>query len=202
MDPDPFNATMDAVREFSPEEIIISTHPETRSGWLRRDLIERVRSATGLPVEHIVVDLDAERGADIHTLVVANQTASGRPLLGLLKGKAEERPHRFIVVMPQPVGDGAEEAEGRQRLAKVVGELSEQGLQADGVIGDPDPYQATMNALSFYRVDEIVISTHPATRSGWQRSDLIERVRRSTSLPVEHVVVDLEAGQAETASRA
>jgi hypothetical protein len=100
------------------------------------------------------------------------------------------------------VGDGAEEAEGRQRLDKVVAELSDQGLQADGVIGDPDPYQATMNALSFYRVDEIVISTHPETRSGWQRADLIERVRRSTSLPVEHVVVDLEAGQAETASRA
>jgi hypothetical protein len=53
-----------------------------------------------------------------------------------------------------------------------------------------------MNALQYYAPDEIVISTHPATRSGWLRSDLIERVRRSTATPVEHVVVDLEAAQA------
>src|SRR5829696_3143690 len=79
MDPDPFSATLDAVREYGIGEIIISTHPETRSGWLRRDLIERVQDATGLPVEHVVVDLDAEREGVKHTLVVANQTA-GREL--------------------------------------------------------------------------------------------------------------------------
>ena len=32
----------DAVLEYRPQEIIISTYPEVRSGWLRRDLIERV----------------------------------------------------------------------------------------------------------------------------------------------------------------
>jgi hypothetical protein len=59
-DPDPYTATIDAVHEYRPQEIIISTYPETRSGWLRRDLIERVRDATGLPVTHIVNDIDAE----------------------------------------------------------------------------------------------------------------------------------------------
>ena len=47
-DPDPYTATLDAVHEYRPDEIIISTYPETRSGWLRRDLIERVQEATGL----------------------------------------------------------------------------------------------------------------------------------------------------------
>jgi hypothetical protein len=202
MDPDPFSATMDAVREFHPDEIIISTHPETRSGWMRRDLIERVEQASGLPVRHIVVDLDVERQSDTHTLVVANQTAGGRPLLGLLKGKAAEKEHRFIVVVPQPAGGGDTTAQARERLNGVVEELTSEGLETTGIIGDPDPYQAVMNALSFFRVDEIVISTHPAQRSGWLRADLIERVRRSTSVPVEHVVVDLDAGQAKTASRA
>jgi hypothetical protein len=202
MDPDPFNATMDAVREFRPEEIIISTHPETRSGWLRRDLVERVQEATGVPVEHVVVDLDAEREHDTHTLVVANQTAGGKPLLGLLKGKAAESEHRFVIVMPQAGGGHDTAAQARQRLDVVIEELKHEGVEATGVIGDPDPYQAVMNALSFFRVDEIVISTHPAARSGWQRADLVERVRRSTSKPVEHVVVDLEAGQAQTSSRA
>ena len=88
-DPDPYTATMDAVREYSPDEIIISTYPETRSGWLRRDLIDRVRDATGLPVEHVVADIDAE-GLSFHvTLAVANRTASGDELLEALKAKAK-----------------------------------------------------------------------------------------------------------------
>jgi hypothetical protein len=35
---------------------VISTFPETRSGWLRGDLIDRVRASTGKPVEHVVSD--------------------------------------------------------------------------------------------------------------------------------------------------
>jgi hypothetical protein len=198
MDPDPFSATMDAIGEFHPDEIIISTHPETRSGWLRRDLLERVSGASGLPVTHVVADLDAE-GADVtNTLVVANKTAQGSPLVGLLKGKAEEKRHRFIVVVPQ--SDGPDDA--RTRLDEVVTELKTAGLDAGGTVGDPDPYTAVMNALSFFKVDEIVISTHPATRSGWLRADLIERVRRATSRPVEHVVVDIERARPTAASRA
>lgn len=203
MDPDPYTATMDAIGEFGADEIIISTHPELRSGWMRRDLIERIRDATGLPVEHLIIDLDAERGDLTHTLVVANATVAGAPLFGLLKGKADEKPHRFIVIVPLESGDGASMEEARERLAAVLERMQVERLSAAGGIGDPDPFTAVMNALQLYRVDEIVISTHPATRSGWLRNDLIERVRRSTAVPVEHVVVDLEASQqARTASRA
>jgi hypothetical protein len=46
-----------------------------------------------------------------------------------------------------------------------------------------------MNALQFFRVDDIVISTLPATRSGWLRADLIQRVRKTTNKPVEHIEV-------------
>ncbi len=35
---------------------MISTLPETRSGWLRADLIERVRKASNKPVEHVAAD--------------------------------------------------------------------------------------------------------------------------------------------------
>jgi hypothetical protein len=62
------------------------------------------------------------------------------------------------------------------------------GLFAAGMVGDPDPFTAIANALQYFRVDDIVISTFPETKSGWMRSDLIERVRRSTDKPVEHVV--------------
>ena len=61
------------------------------------------------------------------------------------------------------------------------------------MIGDPDPYTAAVNALELFRVDDVVISTLPDERSGWLRANLIERVQRATSAPVEHVVVDLQA---------
>ena len=187
MDPDPHAATMDAVGHFGADEIIISTHPETRSGWLRRDLIQRLREDSGLPVEHVVVDLDAERDELTHTLVIANETVGGDPLVELLKAKAADSPHRFTVICPQG-GEGDDKAQ--VRLARTLERLESEGLQATGQVMHPDPFTAIQNALQFYAVDEIVISTFPATRSGWLRGDLIERVRRSTSRPVEHVVVD------------
>jgi hypothetical protein len=192
MDPDPFAAIDDAIREFDADEIIISTHPETRSGWMRRDLVDRVRQETGLPVEHVVVDLDADRQEVVRTLVVANQTLGGEPLHDRLKAKAAQGPHQFTVIVPLTGGEGHHAAETRERLDNVLERLQGEGLVATGATGDPDPFTAIMNALQFYAADEIVISTLPEVRSGWLRGDLIERVRRSTATPVEHVVSDIE----------
>jgi hypothetical protein len=202
MDPDPFNATLDAVREYGIDEIIISTHPETRSGWLRRDLIERVQEATGLPIQHVVVDLDADRAEATQTLVVANRTAGGEPLFEELRRRAAESRHRFTVVVPQDGGQGHHAAEARERLSALLERLHEEGIPATGGIGDPDPFTAVMNALQFYRVDEIVISTLPKMRSRWLRSDLVERVKRATACPVEHVVSDVATGDETEAAAA
>jgi hypothetical protein len=190
MDPDPYSATTDAIDEFGADEVIISTHPETRSGWLRRGLVDRIREDTGLPVEHVVVDLDADREQATHTLVVANQTVGGAPLMERLKAKAAERPHRFTVICP----DSAEEAEAsaNERLAEVLERLTAEGLDAVGQVTHPDPFTSVQNALQYYAVDEIVISTFPGERSGWLRGDLVGRVERSTSRPVEHIEVSPE----------
>src|ERR687893_1726473 len=101
VDPDPYSAVMDALGEQDYDEIIISTHPETRSGWLRQGLVDRVQRAARRPVEHVVVDLDAERDDVKRTLVVANQTVASRPLIETLRQKAQEDPRRFIVISPQ-----------------------------------------------------------------------------------------------------
>jgi hypothetical protein len=181
---------MDAFNHYGADEIIISTHPGQRSGWLRRDLIDRVKDSSGVPVEHVVVDLDADRAEATRTLVIANQTVGGEPLIGLLKGKAQESPHRFIVISPQGGSGDESGGDAHQRLAHTLQRLHEQGLDATGQVMDPDPFTAIQNALQFYAVDEIVISTFPSTRSGWLRNDLVGRVQASTSKPVEHVVVN------------
>jgi hypothetical protein len=191
-DPDPYTATIDAVHEHRPDEIIVSTYPETRSGWLRRDLLDRLRQATGLPVEHVIADPDTE-GLPFHvTLAVANRTASGDELFEALKTRAEAETDRrgrmFVIVVPQEGGDGSAVRRARTRLKLVLDRLHAAKLLAAGTIGDPDPYTATMNALQYFRVDDIVISTLAATKSGWMRSDLIERVRRASNKPVEHVI--------------
>ena len=193
-DPDPYTATMDAVAEYDPDLIIISTFPATSSGWLRRDLIERVADATSVPVEHVVADIDNEGLPFQVTLVVANRTAASAPLNEALKEKAagDER-HLFIVVVPQEGGEGLHVRRARARLSQVVDRLRSDGLLAAGMIGDPDPYAATMNALQMFRVDDVVISTLPATRSGWMRADLVQRVQRASGKPVEHIEAEAPA---------
>jgi hypothetical protein len=207
-DADPFLATMDAVATRRPDEILISTHPALSSGWLRRDLIERIRNASGLPVEHVVVDIEHEGLPFKVTLVLASKTLGGDELLTRLSEKAAgegaqgDGPSRrlFIVIVPQPDGSGSAPKLARARLATMLDRLHSAGLVGSGMIGDPDPYTAAVNALELFRVDDVVISTLPDQRSGWMRSNLIERVQHMTSAPVEHVVVDLQPSTAASAA--
>lgn len=188
MDPDPYAATMDAIHAFGADQVIISTHPETRSGWMRKDLVSRIEDDSGLPVEHVIVDLDTEREDVIHTLVVANQTVESEPLHERIVEKNGQASHRFTVVVPASGGAG----DPHERLAHLLKRLSDEGIQAVGQVGHPDPFTAIQNAMQFYAVDDIVISTFEGERSGWLRANLIERVQASTSKPVEHIVAARE----------
>jgi len=58
---DPLQAIEDALRTFGPDEVIISTHPEGRSHWLERDVVEHARERFAVPITHVVVDVDRER---------------------------------------------------------------------------------------------------------------------------------------------
>jgi hypothetical protein len=196
-DPDPFEAAMDAIAEYRPDEVVVSTHPVTHSGWLRRDLVERIEDASGLPVEHVVVDLEREGLPFTVTLVVANRTVTGEELLERLRAKAGDSPqeHLFIVVVPQEGGQGHHAEAARKRLRAMLERLRGEGLLCAGMIGDPDPYTAAMNALQWFRVDEVVISTLPAEKSGWLRAHLPERIESDARIPVEHVVVDPDKAQ-------
>jgi|SRR5215204_1390098 len=198
-DSDPYAAILDAVREFRPTSIIISTYPEVRSGWLRRDLIERVEHDTGLPVTHVVADPDSEGLPFKVALVVANQTVRGRELHDRLRALAAEEQYLFIVVVPQEGGEGLHAGDARRRLGEFLRELEGEGLVAAGMIGDPDPYLATINGLQSFRVSDVIISTFPNMKSRWLRTDLIDRVQKATTARVEHVVVDLAADGATTA---
>jgi hypothetical protein len=190
MDPDPFLAVQDAVRLYGPDEIILSTHPYPRSGWLRRDLVERIRSWSKLPVEHVVVDLQTEPVK--HVLVVANETVDARPLIEALRKRASESPHRFTIVAPQGGKSPAAAESAQERLDRTVEQLRAAGLEVVGQVMQGDPLTCIRNASQYHPADEVIISTFAGGSSRWLRGDLINAARRATGRRVEHIEIDLQ----------
>ncbi len=194
-DEDPYTATLDAIHEYHPDEIIISTLPHASSGWLRRDLIERIQDTTVATVTHVVSDDEEGLPFEV-TLVIANVTAGRGALRAHLKEIAGESDDmHFVVVVPLQAGDGRAAAVARARLGNTLDRMRREGLLVVGMLGDPDPFTATMNALQFFKVERIVISTLPATRSGWLRADLIARVRKASNVDVDHIVAEPEPAE-------
>jgi hypothetical protein len=186
-DEDPFLAATDAVAAEGIDEIIVSTLPAETSGWMRRDLPERLREATGVPVEHVISGVVGEGLPFDVTLVAANVTVASEELQSRLKELAAESPHRFIVVIPQEHVAGHAVAEARERLAQLLKSLRDEGIVAAGMIGDPDPFTAIMNAVDYFFISEIVISTLPEASSKWVADKLVDRVQSASNKPVEHI---------------
>ena len=185
----PVDALRDAVAQLQPDEVIVSTHPEARSGWLRRNLVDQMRRVAGdTPFEHVVVDLQAEHGAK-NVLVIANETVLGAPLLDRIRERHKAGDAEFLIISPQGESEGSYE-EAERRLRRALAQLRSEGIEAHGLVAHPDPYTAAMQAIQDERVDELIVSTYPQQRSGWLRRDLVERLRKDTGLPVEHVVVE------------
>jgi hypothetical protein len=196
VDADPVAAVRDALIQLEPKpnEIVVSTHPRQRSGWLRRDVVERIRRAAGgLPVEHVVVDLGKEASAEANVLVVANETVVGDPLLAKVRERAAQGPVSFLIISPQSDATASEHPEAERRLRRALTLLRGEGIEVHGQIAHPDPFTAAMQAVQDERIDEIIVSTFPGeTQSTWLRGDLVNRLRKQTQLPVEHIEVEPE----------
>jgi len=134
-------------------------------------------------------------------LVVANETVGGPELLHEIRGRAEGRRTRVLVVAPVPASQLAQwtgdagDAPGvaRRRLDESLASMRAAGLEADGQTGEIDPVQAVEDAVRTFQPDELIVSTHPPGRSIWLEQNLPERLRERFALPLTHVVVDLDA---------
>ena len=196
VDSDPADAVRDAIAmlEPRPTEVIVSTHPEEKSGWLRRKVIDRVRDAAGgLPVEHVVVDLK-DNGGEANVLVIANETVVGDPLLDRIRERAARSPASFLIICPQSDPSSAEHPEAERRLRRALAILRAEGIEAHGQVAHPDPYTAAMQAIHDERIDEVIVSTFAPERSPWMKRNLVQRLHNDSKLPVEHVVLEEVAG--------
>jgi hypothetical protein len=192
VDSDPVEAVRDALAQLEPppDEVVVSTHPEDRSGWQRRNVLERIeKAAGGRPVEHVVVDL-AKEGGETNVLVIANETVVGAPLLDAIRARARRSPASFLIICPQGDLTMSAHPEAERRLRRALLELRGEGIDVHGQIAHPDPYTAAVHAIRDERTDEIIVSTFPGEQlSSWLRGDVVGRLRKDTGLPVEHVEV-------------
>jgi hypothetical protein len=191
LDPESSLALDDAVRAHRPGEVLFSSLPDSRFGFMRRDLVEWVRDRIEPEVKltHIPVRIeeDAIRWDLNHTLVVATKTVAAPDLVNRMKDRANIRPHRFTIVCPR--AEDVSEAQVVRDLASTLAELYRSEIDATGQPMSPDPFLAVKNAIEHYRIDDILISTYAGERSQWLEENLIGRVRDITEKSVEHIEV-------------
>jgi hypothetical protein len=127
-------------------------------------------------------------------LVVANQTLVGEPLLTAVRERARERTARFVVLVPaspRPGGFTWTESHANMlahdRLERGLKQFAEMGVDAEGYVGDPDPFLAIQDMMRDERFDEIIVSTLPRSTSLWLKADLPERLRAAAHVPVTQV---------------
>ncbi|HEX6952138.1 MAG TPA: hypothetical protein VF124_05040 [Gaiellaceae bacterium] len=188
---EPAAAVRDALATLEPrvDEILVSTHPEEKSGWLRRGVLERIGASAGdVPVEHLVAGPGGPDEKNV--LVIANETVVGEPLLAKIRERAAAGPASFLIMSPQSDPTAGEHPEAERRLKRALAQLRGEGIDVHGQVAHPDPFSAAMEAVHDERVDEIIVSTFEPLSSGWLRGHVVERLEKETGLPVEHVIVE------------
>ena len=159
------------------------------------------RSRSGDPALRPAVPARSGAEDERRILVIANETVGGEELLAILRRKSEGVNEEVLVVCPalnSQVRTWASDEDGaraaaQQRLDASLARLRQDGVHAQGEVGDGDPLQAIEDALRTFGADEIVISTHPEGRSNWLERNVVGSARDRFDVPITHVVVDLEA---------
>jgi hypothetical protein len=131
-------------------------------------------------------------------LVIANETVAGAELQTTLIQRLEQSPEIRVVcpILPSRAhyitsDIDRELADARSRLDRTLAWATQSGLRAHGQVSPATPLEAVADALRSFPADEIIVSTHPAERSRWLESGLVEQLRADLDIPVHHVVVDV-----------
>ncbi|HEX6388872.1 MAG TPA: hypothetical protein VFZ89_05490 [Solirubrobacteraceae bacterium] len=140
---------------------------------------------------------ETQRGRRV--LVIANETVGGDELRAALEERALLDPEVRVVcpILPSRAhyltsDIDRELAEAHERLELTLTWAREQGIDATGRVSQEPPLGAAADALRDFPADEVIVSTHPPSRSRWLESGLVEHLRAELEIPVQHVVVDLE----------
>jgi hypothetical protein len=133
-------------------------------------------------------------------LVVANRTLASSTLRDELTRRARDGADLRIVapILASRVHYYASDidrelAEARERLADLLAWASANGVRATGIVGDPNvALGAIEDELRRSAADEVLIATHPPSRSNWLETGIVARLRDELDIPVTHLVAELE----------
>ena len=153
-----------------------------------------------LNTDTLATDILADHIHPAAILVLANETADADELLDVVERSAADEANVLVVA---PVvntrlrhwasdEDGARD-EAKERLQRGIEHLDRAGVDATGMIGDGDPLLAMRDALSWFPADLVIVATHPAGRSNWLATSLVERAAVHFAGPIMHVTVDRAA---------
>jgi hypothetical protein len=119
-------------------------------------------------------------------LVVANRTAATPALLEAVRTRAAEGPCAFTLLVPNsahglhrvvdPEDTDTSEAQSSLDLAIPLLEEAAGGSRVEGLVGDPDPFNAVQDAVNLHGFDEIIVSTLSPRVSRWLHMDLPHRL--------------------------
>ena len=141
----------------------------------------------------------SRRTDEARVLVVANETLVGQELVDAVKRRADDPSVVAPVNEPRPATSSTRtpRAGGGRRSS----ERSRRSRQGSGARRRLRPIRsAVKDILAQEHYDELIVSTHPETKSGWLRRDLVEEIRRAARpAPVEHVVSTTAASTGERA---
>jgi hypothetical protein len=148
-------------------------------------------------------------------LVVANQTLGRRELREEIRKRAVAGDSSFYVLVPNtraahyhvvpaaggfvpmpsmasayggPETDEEATEEARERLSRLLADMSELGVKAEGQLGSANPLEAIEQALVDHEVDEVIVATLPKRVSRWLGSDIPHQVERRFGLPVTTII--------------
>jgi len=197
----PLEAVKRVQEEEPAHEIFLATLPLTESEWMRQDMVDRIRKASGLAVTRITVLGDDARtavrsGAVRRVAVIANDTIGDAGLVAALRARADEQPMGVVILCPLSIdgpgwSDDADRLrdEATARTRALIEQLQDSGIQAAGEVVDGDPGAAAKIARTDYGVDAVLVASYRRT-TGW----VVGQVRAAVGdTAVEHVVVDTEA---------
>ena len=117
----------------------------------------------------------------------------GDALLDKIRERVAKGPRRFLILCPQSDTTSAEHPEAERRLRRALTILRGEGIDAHGQVAHPDPFTAASQAVQRragrrdHRLD-----LPRRDRSNWLRGDLVNRLRKATGRPVDHIEVDPE----------
>jgi hypothetical protein len=79
--------------------------------------------------------------------------------------------------------------QAEERLEAALEALRRDGIEASGLVGDPDPVQAAQDALLEAPADEILIFEHEEQQARWFEEGMFDRAQASLEPPLRMVVV-------------